>query len=119
MLGDDLKHSLGGGQDLGPSPFGQGGVERLDLRARGFLTGLDVATGGGKRGSRRFAGQSFRAVELIVSPAEFAQLRVQALERGFVECVAGPLVRSSYRAEQALNRNNAGLDNLTPVAAGT
>lgn len=72
MLGDDLKHSLGGGQDLGPSPFGQGGVERLDLRARGFLTGLDVATGGGKRGSRRFAGQSFRAVELIVSPAEFA-----------------------------------------------
>jgi lipoate synthase len=25
--------------------------------------------------------------------------------------VSGPLVRSSYRAEQALNRNNAGLDN--------
>jgi lipoic acid synthetase len=58
-------------------------------------------------------------VQRFVSPAEFAQLRVQALERGFVECVAGPLVRSSYRAEQALNRNNAGLDNLTPVAAGT
>ena len=28
---------------------------------------------------------------------------------GFLECVAGPLVRSSYRAEQALARNNAGL----------
>jgi hypothetical protein len=26
--------------------------------------------------------------------------------------VSGPLVRSSYRAEQALNRNNAGLDNV-------
>jgi lipoate synthase len=28
---------------------------------------------------------------------------------GFRECVAGPLVRSSYRAEQALAGNNAGL----------
>jgi lipoyl synthase len=58
-------------------------------------------------------------VQRFVSPAEFDQLREAALERGFVECVAGPLVRSSYRAEQALNRNNAGLDNATLVAAGT
>jgi lipoic acid synthetase len=36
-------------------------------------------------------------------------LRGSALARGFLECVAGPLVRSSYRAEQALARNNAGL----------
>jgi lipoic acid synthetase len=49
-------------------------------------------------------------VQRFVSPAEFTQLRAAALARGFVECVAGPLVRSSYRAEQALNRNNAGLD---------
>jgi lipoic acid synthetase len=53
------------------------------------------------------------AVERFVSPAEFDQLRGEALQRGFVECVAGPLVRSSYRAEQALNRNNAGLSNAT------
>jgi lipoic acid synthetase len=33
------------------------------------------------------------------------------LALGFLECVSGPLVRSSYRAEQALKRNNAGLDN--------
>jgi lipoic acid synthetase len=32
---------------------------------------------------------------------------------GFLECVSGPLVRSSYRAEQALSRNNAGLVNAT------
>jgi hypothetical protein len=34
--------------------------------------------------------------------------------------VSGPLVRSSYRAEQALARNNAGLDNtkLAAKAAG-
>jgi lipoic acid synthetase len=50
-------------------------------------------------------------VERFVSPQQFAAYRARALALGFVECVAGPLVRSSYRAEQALNRNNAGLDN--------
>jgi lipoic acid synthetase len=50
-------------------------------------------------------------VERFVTPAEFDRYREQALALGFLECVSGPLVRSSYRAEQALNRNNAGLDN--------
>jgi lipoic acid synthetase len=57
-------------------------------------------------------------VQRFVSPAEFDALRREALQRGFLECVAGPFVRSSYRAEQALNRNNAGLDNATLVASG-
>jgi len=48
-------------------------------------------------------------VARFVAPAEFERYRAAALERGFLECVAGPLVRSSYRAEQALARNNAGL----------
>jgi lipoic acid synthetase len=48
-------------------------------------------------------------VERFVTPEEFESYRAAALERGFIECVAGPLVRSSYRAEQALARNNAGL----------
>jgi lipoyl synthase len=39
-------------------------------------------------------------VQRFVSPAEFDQLREAALQRGFLECMAGPLVRSSYRAEQ-------------------
>jgi lipoic acid synthetase len=51
------------------------------------------------------------AVERFVTPTEFDRYRGEALARGFLECVSGPLVRSSYRAEQALNRNNAGLDN--------
>jgi len=50
-------------------------------------------------------------IERFVTPAEFDELRAKALAKGFLECVSGPLVRSSYRAEQALNRNNAGLDN--------
>jgi lipoic acid synthetase len=47
----------------------------------------------------------------FVSPSEFDRYRELALRAGFLECVAGPLVRSSYRAERALARNNAGLDN--------
>jgi lipoic acid synthetase len=50
-------------------------------------------------------------VQRFVTPAEFDRYREEALARGFLECVSGPLVRSSYRAEQALNRNNAGIDN--------
>jgi lipoic acid synthetase len=49
------------------------------------------------------------AVERFVTPDEFERYRAAALAKGFIECVAGPLVRSSYRAEQALARNNAGL----------
>jgi lipoic acid synthetase len=56
------------------------------------------------------------AVERFVSPPQFQQYRAAALARGFRECVAGPLVRSSYRAEQALAGNNVGLD-LRPLAA--
>ncbi len=50
-------------------------------------------------------------IERFVTPSEFDQYREWALSLGFLECVSGPLVRSSYRAEQALARNNAGLDN--------
>jgi lipoic acid synthetase len=48
-------------------------------------------------------------VDRFVHPDEFAAFRAAGLARGFVEVVAGPLVRSSYRAERALERNNAGL----------
>lgn len=48
-------------------------------------------------------------VERWVTPEDFERYRVWALQKGFLECVSGPLVRSSYRAERALERNNAGL----------
>lgn len=44
-----------------------------------------------------------------VSPEEFEHYRQQGLERGFLEVVSGVLVRSSYRAEQVLQKNNVGL----------
>ncbi len=50
-------------------------------------------------------------IQRFVTPAQFTTYREWALELGFLECVSGPLVRSSYRAEQALARNNAGLGN--------
>ena len=56
-------------------------------------------------------------VERFVAPAEFDQYRAWALDLGFLECVSGPLVRSSYRAEQALERNNAGLNNASLAGA--
>jgi lipoyl synthase len=49
------------------------------------------------------------AIERYVTPEQFDSYRQLALSKGFLECVSGPLVRSSYRAEQALARNNAGL----------
>jgi lipoyl synthase len=52
------------------------------------------------------------AVERWITPEQFANYRESALRRGFLECVAGPLVRSSYRAERALERNNAGLGSM-------
>jgi lipoic acid synthetase len=48
-------------------------------------------------------------VERYVTPEEFLALREAALERGFLECVSGPMVRSSYRAERALAGNNCGI----------
>jgi lipoic acid synthetase len=48
-------------------------------------------------------------VERYVTPAEFAHWREEALARGFRECVSGPMVRSSYRAERALAGDNCGL----------
>lgn len=50
-------------------------------------------------------------VQRFVTPEEFDRYRERALALGFLECVSGPLVRSSYRAERALERNNAGIDN--------
>ncbi len=48
-------------------------------------------------------------VERYVTPKEFARYRDVGLAKGFLEVVSGPLVRSSYRAEQALEKNNAGI----------
>lgn len=48
-------------------------------------------------------------VERYVTPDEFAQYREWGLERGFLEVVSGPLVRSSYRADRVFEHNNVGL----------
>jgi lipoic acid synthetase len=49
-------------------------------------------------------------VERFVPPAAFAHYRQWGLEMGFMEVVAGPLVRSSYRADRVFEKNNVGLD---------
>lgn len=75
----------------------------LDLKA----IGLDIVT----------LGQYLRptvnhlAIERYVKPSEFDKYRRWGLDMGFKEVVAGPFVRSSYRAERALEGNNAGIEN--------
>ena len=48
-------------------------------------------------------------IERYVTPEEFEKYRQWGLEKGFLEVVSGALVRSSYRAEQVLMKNNVGL----------
>ena len=48
-------------------------------------------------------------IDRWVTPEEFEIYREKGLEYGFLEVVSGPMVRSSYRAERALELNNAGL----------
>jgi len=50
-----------------------------------------------------------------VHPDQFAAYRERGLELGFVEVASGPLVRSSYRADRILEKNNLGL----PLATDT
>jgi lipoyl synthase len=47
-------------------------------------------------------------VERYVSPEEFERLRVAALDMGFAEVAAGPLVRSSYRADEVARAATGG-----------
>lgn len=72
-----------------------------DLRAHG----VDILTLGQYLRPTR----NHLPVRRYVAPAEFVAWREAGLSRGFREVVAGPLVRSSYRAERALDGNNVGL----------
>jgi len=47
-------------------------------------------------------------VKRYLTPEEFAQLREEAMGLGFSQVVAGPLVRSSYRAEEAYDALHGG-----------
>ena len=48
-------------------------------------------------------------VKRYLPPEEFTALREIGLEKGFFEVAAGPLVRSSYRADRIFKRDNLGL----------
>ncbi|ORE86124.1 lipoyl synthase [Oceanococcus atlanticus] len=67
--------------------------------------GLDIVTFGQYLRPTR----NHLPVERYVTPDEFAKYREWGLERGFLEVVSGPLVRSSYRADQVFSKNNCGL----------
>lgn len=52
-------------------------------------------------------------VKRFVTPEKFNDYREWGLDMGFMEVASGPLVRSSYRADKILDKNNLGLDVAT------
>ena len=54
-------------------------------------------------------------LERWVTPKEFDSYRQIGLAKGFLEVVSGPMVRSSYRAESALEKDNAGLPSFSAL----
>lgn len=53
-------------------------------------------------------------IERWIPPDEFDEIRQLGLSLGFMEVAAGPLVRSSYRADKILDKNNLGLRQSNP-----
>lgn len=53
--------------------------------------------------------QNHYPIARYVTPGEFECYRQWGLQKGFMEVVSGVFVRSSYRAEQVLAKNNVGL----------
>ncbi|MCY1524511.1 Lipoyl synthase [compost metagenome] len=78
-----------------------------DLRA----IGVDILTLGQYLQPTR----NHLTVKRWVSPEEFNRFRDIGLEKGFMEVAAGPLVRSSYRADRVFEKNNLGLAAPAPV----
>ncbi|MGB9429519.1 MAG: lipoyl synthase [Gammaproteobacteria bacterium] len=86
------------------------GLGETDAEISGTLddirgAGVDIVT----LGQYLRPTQNHLPVQRYVTPAEFRAYREFALKKGFTEAVAGPLVRSSYRAERVLEHNNVGL----------
>ena len=48
-------------------------------------------------------------IDRWVTPEEFDLYRKVGLKYGFLEVISSPMARSSYRAERALDFNNAGI----------
>ena len=97
---------------LGESDAGDRRSACADLRARRgrhpHAGPVSAADGASSAGARRFV--HARASSSATAPGGW--------RCGFRECVSGPLVRSSYRAEQALAGNNVGLSAHSECAAG-
>jgi lipoic acid synthetase len=61
-------------------------------------------------------------VQKYWTPQEFAELRDAALEKGFLHCESGPMVRSSYHAGEqydSFKENFLRIKALRAAAAGT
>lgn len=80
-----------------------------DLRA----VGVDILTLGQYMQPTR----NHLPIERYVTPEQFNHYRDVGLEKGFMEVASGPMVRSSYRADQVFEKNNLGIP-LPEVPSG-
>lgn len=81
-----------------------------DLRA----AGVDVVT----FGQYLRPTQHHLPVQRYVSPAEFDEIRDEGMNMGFLEVVASPLSRSSYKAEQVFQDSGGVPEHLGHLRAG-
>ena len=85
--------------------LGETDEEILETMDDLYAAGVDIVTFG--QYLRPTA--SHLPVVRYVPPEDFNRYREIGLKKGFLEVVSGPLVRSSYRAERALEKNNVGM----------
>ena len=58
-------------------------------------------------------------VQRYWTPEEFADLREEAVKRGFLHCESGPMVRSSYHAGEQYDSFRRNLERIRAARAGT
>ena len=73
-----------------------------ELRARG----VDILT----LGQYLRPTKNHLPIDRYVTPEQFNHYRDVGLEKGFMEVASGPMVRSSYRADQVFEKNNLGIE---------
>lgn len=85
--------------------LGESDAEILETMDQLRAVGVDILTLGQYMQPTR----NHLPVERYVSPEQFLEYRELGLQKGFMEVASGPMVRSSYRADQVFEKNNLGI----------
>ena len=105
---DVLRHAKDTARSLGKSMFTKAGImvglgEETNELLRAIRNLSDVECDILTLGQYLRPSQEHIPVARYVTPAEFAELKIEALAMGFHHVESGPLVRSSYHAWEHVN----------------